>query len=73
MVRSSGQHKCGLIFCGVMLVVLGSGITVTGFLNDFLEPYDTLSKPEVMYFTHTQYWLGIPVSLNIIFAFISFS
>lgn len=63
MVSSSGQHKCGLVFCGIMMLVLGSGITVTGFLNDFLDPYDDLSKLESPeYFTHTQYWLGIPVS-----------
>ncbi|XP_028413695.1 uncharacterized protein LOC114536550 [Dendronephthya gigantea] len=63
MARSSGQHKCGLIFCGITMLILGSGITITGFLNDFLDPYDELSKPTRIYFTHTQYWLGIPLFL----------
>ncbi|CAB3977559.1 Hypothetical predicted protein [Paramuricea clavata] len=68
MVRSSGQHKCGLIFCGVTMLFLGSGITVAGFLNDFLDPYDEFSKPENTYFTHTQYWLGIPMVLGLVTA-----
>ena len=49
------------------MLVLGAGITVTGFLIDFFDPYDALSKPEMdSYFTHTQYWLGIPVSSNML-------
>ena len=63
MVRSSGQHKCALIFCGSLLILLGAGITASGFVYDFHEPYEDLLRSEsAYYFTHTQYWLGIPVS-----------
>ena len=66
MVRSSGQQKCALIFCGVLFLVLGSGITASGFIYDFLDPYDAISTPQSAdgYFSHIQYWLGIPVSFG---------
>lgn len=66
MVRSSGQQKCALVFCGVLFAVLGCGITASGFIYDFLDPYDDISTPQSAdgYFSHIQYWLGIPVSLE---------
>lgn len=67
MVRSSGQQKCALIFCGVAFLVLGSGITASGFIYDYLDPYDNVSTPQSSYFTHVQYWLGIPLFIFGIF------
>lgn len=62
MARVSSQHRLGLIFCGIVMLVFGAGIIVAGCLTDYLDPYDDYSKVDTLYYTHPQYWVGIPVS-----------
>jgi hypothetical protein len=62
------QQKNALVSCAAVMLVLGGAITVTGFFFEFHGIYDKITdvKPANIHhimFPHTQYWLGLPVSV----------
>ena len=63
------QQKNALIACAIIMLVLGGAIMTTGFIFEFHGIYDKITdaKPASVHhimFPHTQYWLGLPVSVR---------
>ena len=61
------KQRRALLASAVILLVLGSTITITGFVFEFHGVYDEISDAKIanvqrVVFPRTQYWLGLPVS-----------
>ena len=67
-MAASRQQKCALAFAAVCCLLFGGAITTCGFLFQFLDDYDDgkVNGMDGYEYYYTQYWLGIPVSFNVL-------
>ena len=74
-MAASKQQKCALAFAAVFCILFGGAIAACGFLFQFHDDYDEDRKNGMgadggYAYYYTQYWLGVPVRLFLLFYFL---